>query len=275
MQTSLDTETRQIKRWIASFLLLLFGYNPPVFANEMLFCHEAEHYPPYIEFKDGQATKGILIKLISQAASQTGINAKFVARHWLKCQELVRQGRMQALFAMIQTPERSQIFQFPGRENGSQPYLMLSEYPLVVRRNGPLHLDNRLPSLVTEQGLDAQEYAKYRRYGLGAPSGYVVHDQMKQWDVLADLNWPAVKGLQMVALGKLDGYSLDRRIGRALVAQLELGDQLVMSQAPVLSSRWHVPFNRQTYQKHPALIQRFWQEVDRARAAQQLSAADQ
>jgi len=68
-------------------------------------------------------------------------------------------------------------------------------------------------------------------------------------------------GLKQVALGKLHGYIVERRIGEHAVRRLGVSERIAVSRVVIDKSTWHVAFNNEFYNKNRSLIEAFWQRV--------------
>ncbi|AWL10656.1 hypothetical protein HMF8227_00148 [Saliniradius amylolyticus] len=235
---------------LAFFLSVWAG---ALFSQPVKFCYELHAQPPYInDEREVQVGKpGILVKRISAVSEELNIEPLFDRFSWLKCQQLVKQGLADALFVMINTPEREQQFAFP-----KESYFIRANYPLFVNPTGT---NSKLLELSRAQVI--RELQENGRYGVGAPLGYIVHGQLADLGLLSGFQYSPSKGLSMVAKGKLDAYVLERRIGMTLVQQLGIQQQVVPTKASLVEANWHVAFNKDFYRQHPALVERFWAEI--------------
>ena len=82
-------------------------------------CHEDRYYPPYI-YQEENVTKGILVDIIKAAVKE--VNVSLIS------------GQAHALFAMVQTDERKQVFAFPTERKISEWYMWLAQYPVFTAK---------------------------------------------------------------------------------------------------------------------------------------------
>jgi len=246
------------------FVLIIHSYS--LYANTVTFCFEDRNFPPFIfTSANNQQPKGLLLDLILLSAKDAGITVNLTSKPWLRCQKLVKQNHANALFAMIQTDERSQVFAFPKSLNSKQAYLFKGQYAIFVQKNGPFDLDHTNNKLIMEGRLNLAVYHPLAKYGLFAPLGYVVRKILEEKRVLTSLNLTPTQALKFVANGKLDGFVIDRHIGNYLTKELRLTDKLIPTKDHLLETHWHVAFNKAFYQKHQKQIDNFWNAFDNHR----------
>ena len=250
---------------IALLVFLLIPFN--LHAIEVTFCYEDRNFPPYIfSTSNNDQPKGLMIDLILLSAKDAGFTVNLISKPWLRCQKLVKQNQANALFAMIQTNERSQIFAFPKNKNLQQPYLFQGEYALFIQKGGPFDLDKTQNPLINKNGLNLDVYYPLAKYGLSAPLGYVVRTILKDKNVLSSLNLTPIQGLKFVANGKLDGFVIDRQIGTYLSKELNLEHKLTATKHSLLQTKWHAAFNKEFYQMNQKKIDEFWNAFERHRS---------
>jgi len=249
-----------------TFIFLLFINSCSLYATIVTFCYEDRNFPPYIfSTSINDQPKGLMIDLISLSAKDAGITVNLISKPWLRCQKLVKQNQANALFAMIQTPERSQIFAFPKSLDSKQAYLFKGEYALFIQKGGPFDLDKTKNPLINKNGLNLDVYYPLAKYGLSAPLGYVVRKILKDKNVLSSLNLTPIQGLKFVANGKLDGFVIDRQIGLFLSKELELEHKLNTTKHSLLQTKWHAAFNKAFYQTNQKKIDEFWNAFEKHR----------
>lgn len=250
-----------------TFIFLLFFNSCSVYATIVTFCYEDRNFPPYIfSTSNNDQPKGLMIDLILLSAKDAGFTVNLISKPWLRCQKLVKQNQANALFAMIQTNERSQIFAFPKNKNLQQPYLFQGEYAIFIQKDGPFDLDKTKQLLIDENGLNLDVYYPVAKYGLSAPLGYVVRTILKDKNVLSSLNLTPIQGLKFVANGKLDGFVIDRKIGTYLSKELNLEHKLTATKYSLLQTKWHAAFNKEFYQTNQKQINEFWNAFERHRS---------
>ena len=58
-------------------------------------------------------------------------------------------------------------------------------------------------------------YKKIKKFGLQAPAGYVLEQYIKQNNIAANTDYDLNLGIHQVAIARLDGYLVEKRIGLA------------------------------------------------------------
>ena len=206
-------------------------------------CHEDRYYPPYI-YQEENVTKGILVDIIKAAVKEVNVSLELYSKPWIRCQQDVISGQAHALFAMVQTDERKQVFAFPTERKISEWYMWLAQYPVFTAKG---------TSFV------AAEYSPNK--GMGAPLGYVI------WDILNGNNWLSpyqyepIDGLKMLAINKLDGYVVERQIGLHLLEINNLTSEVEVNEDLLLQSKWYLPFNKSFYKSEKALVEEIWSHI--------------
>ena len=76
-----------------------------------------EHFPPFVEIKDGKAT-GLAVDIVRAAAAKAGIAVDFVPVPFDQVHGTLKDGRADAIFPIAITPEREAVYDF------SAPLLM-------------------------------------------------------------------------------------------------------------------------------------------------------
>ncbi len=224
-------------------------------------CYETQDSLPFYAAVTEQspARPGLLLELIQSAAKQANLALELQRQPWKRCILQLQQGQSDGIFAAIWQPERDSWGQFPGRDRQSNApvqrhyRLWQVDYPIMARRGGTL-------------GWDGKQFSGTRN-GLSAPLGYVANQQLDALGVLAKPTYSAEIALKLVALGRLDGYVLERQIARNYIRTLGLQTQLVFLPKPLLSADWYLPLSHQFYRQHPEVAQRFWQALAEQREA--------
>ena len=76
-----------------------------------------EHFPPFVEIKDGKPT-GLAVDIVRAAAAKAGIDVDFVPVPFDQVHGTLKDGRADAIFPIAITPEREAVYDF------SAPLLM-------------------------------------------------------------------------------------------------------------------------------------------------------
>ncbi|WP_448213200.1 substrate-binding periplasmic protein [Colwellia sp. MEBiC06753] len=244
-----------------SYLLVLALVSFYSAANQTVtFCSEAKQYPPYISVDQYGNPSGLLVDIVKKSAKEVGLTANFITDAWLRCQKLVTENKAQALFAMIKTSQRAQTFQFPA---DSKHYIAVAEYPIFYTENSVIH--QHLDRLFSSGKFSPTAFLAIKNYGLQAPLGYVAQEYITRHGLNSSVDYTVDEGLKMAALGRLDGYIVERNIGLARAELLALKSKLKTSNQAVIKQDWFVPFNKQYYQQHKSIIDKFWLQVAKNR----------
>ena len=230
-------------------MLLLFAHILPAHASSNLqhikICYEASHNPPYINSNiDSKTPSGILIDLIQQSAKALDWEITLYTNSWIRCQNDVKEGRAQAIFPMVSTPQRRQEYVFPPVKQAKNWYMWRGQYPVFTS---------------AEKVFDKDNYQV--KYGIGAPLGYVVWHKLKEKNWLSTHQYQPEEGFKMLALNKLDGYIVDRLVGLNIIKKYNLADTVHINQGPFLDALWYVTFNQEFYQYNQPQIHQFWQAM--------------
>jgi len=206
-------------------------------------CHEENDYPPYIH-QEENVTKGILVDIIKIAVKEINVSVELYSKPWIRCQQDVISGQAHALFAMVQTDERKQVFAFPPEHKLSKWHMWLAQYPIFT---------------IKGTSFVAAEYRPNK--GIGAPLGYVVWDILKSKNWLSPYQYEPIDGLKMLAINKLDGYVVERQIGLHLLEINNLTSEVEVSDDLLLQSKWYLPFNKNVYKSEKDLVENIWRQI--------------
>ena len=222
-------------------------------------CYESDDAMPF--WTDAQQAKpGLLVELIQAAAQQTDLRLAFQRQPWKRCVMQLQSGQSDGIFAAIWQADRDAWGQFPGRDpqrglSVDRNYrLWQADYPIITRIDSSLQWDGEQFS-----GL---------QHGLSAPLGYIASQRLQELGVLASASLSAEKSLKLVALGRLDGYVIERQIGTTHIRELGLQSNLKTLPIPLLQADWYLPLSHRFTDQHPELAQRFWQALREQRHRQ-------
>lgn len=246
------------------FLLIILVVSFSSSAKTWRLCHEDKQYPPYIASEaQSSASSGLLVDILERAASESNIELYFTALPWKRCKQAVKDGTYDGLFAMIKTPERTKQFAFPTNQ---KDYLNTADYVILYKRDSILHKAELAGKLFTDKGeFNVAYYKKIKQFGLQAPAGYVLEQYIKQHNIAANTDYDLNLGIHQVAIGRLDGYLVEKRIGLAQVKALKQQDFVISSQGVIRKTHWYLPFNLDFYLQNKTEVTRFWQQIQKAR----------
>lgn len=223
-------------------------------------CYESDDAMPF--WTDAQQAKpGLLVELIQAAARQADLRLAFQRQPWKRCVMQLQSGQSDGIFAAIWQADRDAWGQFPGRDpQRALPVdrnyrLWQADYPIITRVDSSLQWDGQQFS-----GL---------QHGLSAPLGYIASQRLQALGVLATASQSAEKALKLVALGRLDGYVIERQIGNTHIRELGLQSNLKVLPIALLEADWYLPLSHRFTEQHPELARRLWQALREQRQRQQ------
>lgn len=246
------------------FVVILLLFSVSSHAKALRLCHEDQSYPPYIiSNEQTTASSGLLIDILEHAASNANIELYFTSLPWKRCQQGVKTGLYDGLFAMIKTPQRENEFAYPENE---KYYLNEVDYVILYKKDSLLHraeIEGKLFNFKGEFNLDY--YKKMKQFGLQAPAGYVLEQYIKQHKIAAQVDYDLDLGIHQVAIDRLDGYLVEKRIGLARTAALKQNDIVISSQGIIKRTYWYLPFNQAFFKQNKADVMHFWHHIELAR----------
>ena len=200
-----------------------------------------DEYPPLSYTVDGEAA-GHSIELVREASRRIGVEPVFVSQPFIRLLSSVREGTVDSMVDLYETPERKEFVYFAS-ESATSEFIIL-----YVRRDARI----RITSLE-----DA------RRYKVGAVRGYyygkLVDAELR--DQLA-----LVKDCKIL-YGMLSEGRFDAVVGNSLAAGYYIADSLDRGDIlPVLELDrldYHVVFSRQLGPRGQALAERYAEEIAR------------
>jgi polar amino acid transport system substrate-binding protein len=225
-------------------------------------CYEAEDSMPFLTDAE-QAKPGLLVELVRSAAQQADLRLAFQRRPWKRCIIQLQAGQSDGIFAAIWQADRDAWGQFPGRDPERQQAvdrnyrLWQVDYPIITRADSALQWDGQQFSGV--------------QYGISAPLGYIASQRLQALGVESQgaINLSTEKALKLVALGRLDGYVVERQIGNTHIRKLGLQSDLRTLPLPLMQADWYLPLSHQFTRQHPQQAQRFWQALRDQRQRQE------
>lgn len=194
-----------------------------------------------------QENPGLIIDLVNQALQQAGLSADFYRSSWNRCIDDLRTGQTDGLFSMIWTPQRDPWAVFPKLPTDQvdpQKRLWSGVYRIYVRRDGQVSWDG--------------EQFKGLNFGIGAPLGYLSYKRLSELNALSPLNVLHEEGLQLVAARRIDGYVMDPVVAAGLLKELQLEQEVVGLEIPLLEHPWYLVFSPEYYRDHSDSAERIW-----------------
>jgi len=222
-------------------------------ATDFVVCHERQPFPPYFTMTSEDAAQkvvGVLPDILTQAGLAVGVTPKYVGFPWKRCLELLKENKVDAIFPSIYQKKREVLGRYPmihGKEDRSRSLATVS-YSVFTSRDNPVQWD----------GAFSQEQIPT----IGAPLGYVVVQSLKEkHNLKANTQFLALRGLQLVALKRLNGYVVEKLGGERLLGLEGLKDKVIALDPPFEKHYWHVMISHQFYFEFPELAAAIWDQV--------------
>ncbi|WP_394699818.1 substrate-binding periplasmic protein [uncultured Pseudodesulfovibrio sp.] len=210
---------RVVSFWLLLLLLPLILRAGPVWAETISFGYD--EYPPLSYTVDGEA-RGRTISLIREASKRLGIEPVFVSQPFIRLLVSVKEGSVDSMVDLYETPERSKFLFFAARSATSED---VSVY--VRSRSG-----------VRISGLE-----DLARHKIGAVRGYYYG---KLVDRKMMSRFRMVKDCKVLYSMLLEGR-FDAVVGNSLAAEHYVGDEIargeVVSVLKLARLEYHVAFS--------------------------------
>lgn len=223
-------------------------------------CTETAEMPPYQFGSGGEvraANPGILIELTRAAGLASGLEVAYLRRPWKRCLALLKQNKVDGLFASIYLPEREELGRYPMRQGklDNQRRLWRSLYPLFTHAESGIEWDGQTFGAIPQ--------------AIAAPLGYVVVKKLhEEFGVEAVTVHEPVDGLRLVGEGRLGAYIIDINIGKRISRKLGMADRIIPLDPPFAQYDWHVMISHGFYARHPDLAEAFWDNLAVVREAE-------
>ncbi|NRD75606.1 transporter substrate-binding domain-containing protein [Shewanella sp. VB17] len=231
--------------------------NAPV----MRICYEDRGYFPYATTEPITDSKtlnvhGVFVDLIIKTAARLNLSIQLVRLPWKRCIQHLSQGKTDAIFAAIWTPERESIGVFPTREGqiDVERRLWSGSYQVFTHKQSSLKWNDGQFS-----GL---------KLGVAAPLGYITYDKLAKLDALPLNNLTSKEGFTLLAKRKLDGYVVERYIGLSMIKDMKLTAELSALTTTFMQVNLYLPVSHQWNQQYSALTLQFWQTLSEIRQEQ-------
>ncbi|WP_284383508.1 hypothetical protein [Litoribrevibacter albus] len=245
---------------LAACVFILSAFSPVVSATSVandarpvVICYENLDYVPFMmgEEEVPDYKPGVLIDLIRTAAPDQPFD--FQRKPWKRCIKLLKDGKMDGMFATIWLKERDQWGQFPPATKqfgvpAEQRYrLWHVQYQIFINRASLLKWDGH-------------QFSGFRGIGLSAPPGYVAKIKLEELGVLASGSYTASEGFKLVALDRLEGYVVEKLIGLQTIYRIptELRNRISYIKEPLFNADWHLVFSHQFMSDHAEIAQGVW-----------------
>lgn len=224
-------------------------------------CFEMQDNMPFIQGvpEDGMVIlgeHGVIADLLILASERRGIELNFSFMPWKRCIQQLGQGKVDGIVAAIWSSDRDSWGVFPkvGAEADNEKAIWFVDYLIYTQLGSRLNWNGSHFSGI--------------RHGIAAPLGYIAHKKLNELGVLHNQNLSLTDGFALLALGRLDGYVVEERIGRRVINDLQLGDKLVPISPPFMRVHWFMPVSHQWYKAHSEFSLEFWLTLSEIRKTQ-------
>jgi polar amino acid transport system substrate-binding protein len=174
---------------------------------------------------------------------------------WKRCQEALKNGLVDGVFAISYTPERLEFAVYPMKANAPDPTkrLMLESFSLY-RRTGD--------TSVTWDGLHLKSSGR-----IGAQFGRSVVAQLQQLSALVDTGaYSAEDNLRKLMAGRVSAVALlTLQTDSVIVTHHEFAGKIEKLPIPLIEKPFYLVFSKQFAISHTRQMQEIWQEVERVR----------
>jgi polar amino acid transport system substrate-binding protein len=234
-------------------VVLIFILSLASHSTELKFCYEAEAMYPYTNHADAKVKRGIFVDIIEAVSKELNLKLKIYRSSWTRCKEDLRSGSADVITAVIWTKERDKWAVFPkvGDLPDGGRNLWQGIYKVHKKRGSNL-------------GWDGKSFNK-KSVKIGAPTGYVAYKKLKKMNALTSNNLKVAQGLKLVSKSRIDGYVVDEVIGKSILKEQNIEDQIETIARPFMTSNWYAPLSLKFYRSNPELAEKFFNSVSRYR----------
>jgi polar amino acid transport system substrate-binding protein len=209
-----------------------------VFAKSpIVLCYDLSPAPPFINKRNNSSNnhQGFLIDLIDFVSKEADVSFQLVNKPWKRCIQDGLSGKIDAIPGMMWTSGRSENFEFPRDKDNSlnrEQHFWSVDNIIFVRKKSKLQWNGKQFS-----GVDK---------GIGAGLGFVVYDMLAADGVLATDIKDSELGLSLVANNRLDGYVTNEFVGKKLIRQLNMSEQITFLPIPYYRSGIFFAFSKKS-----------------------------
>lgn len=188
-------------------------------AIEITLCENA--IPPWVIEDDGEISKHSLLRIFTDKVFQEieEIEVKYKLLPWRRCQEQVKQGKVDGTLFMYMTEEREKTYSFSD---------VTIEYPegfLYSKVNYPL-------------GIEINQYTDLIQYRIGLLRGHSYHPQLIKLKDQGKLRYEVIENseqsLKMLAAGRIDIMVEGLINAKYYLSQKKLTDKVGINQGELI-----------------------------------------
>ena len=241
------------KRWLLSALLAwsacgasFAGEKPP----SMKFCHEDVDVYPWV-LKDRPGLNVIHMRGVEQ---KLGVKFEILPLPWKRCQEELREGKVDGIFAASFKNERLEIGHYPmsGDKTDAARAMMYDGYSLYRLKGGSAQWDG---SKLNVAG------------SVGAQPGYSILDQLKQLGARVDDGAKtADDNLKKLVAGRVEAVALQTLEGdNAIATNAEFSAKVEKVKPPLVDKPFFLMLSKQFVAKYADFSKDIWKTLAEVR----------
>lgn len=242
-----------IPQRIAAALLAIGVFNSVLAAEKpttVKFCHEDVDVYPWV-LKD---RPGLNIAHLKALEQKLGVKIETLPLPWKRCQEDMREGKVDGIFAASFKTERLEMGVYPmaGDKPDAARAMMYDGYSLYRLKGGAVQWDGKK---LTSTG------------NIGAQPGYSIVDQLKQLGAKVDEGAKtADDNLKKVLLGRLEAVALQTLEGdNSLSTNPEFSAKLEKVSPPLVDKPFFLMLSKQFVAKYGDFSKDIWKTLAEVR----------
>ncbi len=220
-------------------------------AEPIRLCQDSEDVYPWT-LKNRPGLNNILLKIVE---AKLGLSLVFVSEPWKRCQEEMKSGTVDGMFAISYLPQRQEFGVYPMAGKGADPAkrLMSDGYSLF-RRTGDNSVSWNGKALVTTGPVGAQR-------------GYSILEQLQQLNARIDSGTYAVDdNLRKLLMGRVAAVALRTLEGDSmLLTNREFTGQLERLPQPLVEKPYYLMLSRQFVAAHDKQARAIWDMIEQVR----------
>ena len=252
-QNFLERCTMSISKILASGCLII-GFTGPAFAADkpatIKLCHEDVDVYPWI-LKDRPGLNIIHLKAVEQ---KLGVKIETFPLPWKRCQEDMREGKVDGIFAASFKTERLEMGVYPmvGDKLDATRAMMFDGYSLYRLKGGDVQWDGKKLSSSSS---------------IGAQPGYSIVDQLKQLGAKVDEGAKTADDtLKKVVIGRIGAAALQTLEGdNSLSTNPEFASKLEKVSPPLVDKPFFLMLSKQFVAKHGDFSKDLWKTLAEVR----------
>jgi polar amino acid transport system substrate-binding protein len=222
-------------RFIIPFLLCCFS-PLTIFAEQETIVFVYENYPPY-EYMDNGVNKGIDIDIIREVCKQIGIVPEFKEYPWKRALKYVEVGKVDAIFSLFKTPERTKFLYYPTTSVNTEKTSLFT-----LKENN--YKVNKLSDL------------KEKIIGVVAEYSYGREFDTCEW-IKKDIAFSVELQLEKQSAGRTDFSVVNELVGIHIIKKLKLGNKIKKLDYTVGETPLYVAFSKAKGKKAQELSDKF------------------